>query len=95
MKRKQSVLEQVIHGSELYAQPLPTVPLVEIVGYKRVLVENHTCIDSYCPQEICVRVKYGCVTICGNSLRLDYMSPEKLVITGSIRCIQLNNTTDS
>lgn len=90
MKRKKSILEQVLHGSELYSQPLPSVPLVEIVGNKRVLIENHTCIDSYCAQEICIRVKYGCIIVKGDHLFLDYMSPEKLVITGCICCIHLN-----
>ena len=92
MNRKKSILEQVLHGSELYVQPMPSVPLVEIVGNQRILIENHTCIDSYSSQEICIRVKYGYITINGDHLFLNYMSPEKLVITGSICCIQLNNS---
>ena len=92
MNRKKSILEQVLHGSELYVQPLPSLPLVEIVGNKRVLIENHTSIDSYCSQEICIRVKFGYIIVKGDLLFLDYMSPEKVVITGCIRCIQLNST---
>lgn len=90
MKRKLSIWEQILNGSELNSQPLPSVPLVEIIGCKRVLIENHICIESYSPNEICIKVKYGYILINGNCLYVNYMSPEKLVITGSICGIRLN-----
>lgn len=93
MKRNLSILQRVIHSSELSSQPLPIVPLVEIVGCSRVLIENHTCIASYNTQEICTRVKYGMIIIRGDHLHLAYMSAEKLVITGSIESIHLSNHT--
>ena len=93
MKRNQSILQRVIHGSELPSQPLPVVPLVEIVGQSRVLIENHTCIAAYNAQEIYARVKDGMIIIRGNHLHLAYMSGEKLVITGTIESIHLSNHT--
>lgn len=91
MKMKQAIMQHVIHGTELAAQPLPAVPLIEVIGFNRMLIENHICIDSYCPQEISIRVKYGSITVEGDCLQLAYMSPEKLVITGKIRSMQIND----
>ena len=90
MNNKHTILDRVIHGSELASQPLPTVPLVEVMGFTRVLIENHSCISSYSHHEIDVQVRNGFITVCGEDLHLARMSAEQLVITGSIQQIRLH-----
>jgi sporulation protein YqfC len=89
MKNSRSILDRVIRNSELGAQPLPAVPLVEVMGFTRILIENHKCISSYSTQEIIIRVKSGLITVEGLNLHLAHMSSERLIITGSIQKIQL------
>lgn len=71
------------------AESLPRVPLVEIVGQRRVLIENHSGVMSYSAIEICVKVKYGVVCVCGEGMHLANMTKEQLVITGHIGEIKL------
>ena len=91
MEKSQSILQQVFHGSELPVRALPSVPLVEILGCERVLVENHISIASYDTQQIYIRVKYGMIMVQGKTLQISYMSSEKLIITGKIDCVHLLN----
>lgn len=63
---------------------LPGVPIIEICNKERVLIENHRGIIGYGCNEIRVKVRYGCVCVCGNQLKLLRMSKTKLVITGKI-----------
>ena len=65
-------------------------PLVELVGCGRVLIENHTGVLAYSPEEITVRVNYGCLQISGENMMLAEMSREQLVITGQINCVNLH-----
>ena len=89
MKNSRSILDRMIRDSELGAQPLPAVPLLEVIGFSRILIENHKCISSYSTQEVIIHVKNGLVTVEGLNLHLAHMSSEHLVITGSIQKIQL------
>ncbi len=63
--------------------------LVEMVGSRRVLVENHRGILAYGTEEICVGATFGSVRICGDGLRLCCMNREQLFISGQIQSISL------
>ena len=65
------------------------LPLVEIYGSKRVLIENHRGIVSYGCNEIRVKVKDGHICVAGEGLMISKMSKEKLVIVGKIHCVKL------
>ena len=73
----------------LYGEPLPGVPLLELSGDDRVLIENHKCVSSYSAGEITVRVAYGTVCIRGRALVLACMGKDQLVIHGKIDWIGL------
>ena len=49
------------------------LPLVELAGSCRVLIENHTGVLSYSQEEITVRVCYGCVRVTGQNMMLAEM----------------------
>lgn len=68
---------------------LKKIPLVELAGQNRVLIENHLGVLAYSLEEIQVKVSYGKVMVTGNNLKLMQLSREQLVITGHIDTLQL------
>ncbi len=75
--------------SDAYAPPLPGLPIVEMVGDRRLLVENHKGVIDYSDGTICVRVKFGKLRISGECLSLAYMSKWQLIITGYIHAVAI------
>ncbi len=68
---------------------LSKIPLVELAGENRVLIENHLGVLAYSPEKIEVKVEYGKVCVEGENLKLMEMSREQLVIYGRIMHLQL------
>lgn len=69
---------------------LPGIPIVEVTGTDRVLIENHCGVKEYGHEKIVVNVKYGTVCICGGRLELRRMTREQLVICGRIDGLMLH-----
>ena len=89
MKRTGKLLEKVVLGADLSGEALPGLPLLELVGECRVLIENHFGVSNYSCNEICVKVAYGIIRILGDKLELARMTKQQLVITGVIDDISL------
>ena len=85
--RKGNVLRGVTEWVGLYGEPLPGGPLVELSGDDRVLIENHKCVNSYSPEEISVRVSFGCIRLCGRALVLACVGKDQLVVHGKVDSI--------
>ena len=66
------------------------LPLVELAGYCRVLIENHIGVMAYSQEEICVRVSFGYLRIMGRNMTLAEMHREQLVISGQIEGVFLH-----
>lgn len=66
------------------------MPLVEICGQKRVLIENHLGIVDYSAQQVSIKVSFGLIDIQGNDLKITRICREKLIIAGDVEavCIQ-------
>lgn len=71
-------------------EPVPGMPLVEIAGQSRVLIENHRGVCCYGREQIRIRVTYGEISVTGSRLELSRMSKETVVITGRIDCVSLH-----
>ncbi len=69
---------------DLSAQPMPGVPIIEMAGNRRVLIENHQGVMEYGKERISIVVKFGKVVITGSELEICYMSRQQLIITGCI-----------
>ena len=82
-------LERLTNAADLSEEPLPGLPLVEIAGQHRVLIENHKGVTEYGTATIRVKVKYGQICICGKRLELNKMSRELLIVSGEIESIHL------
>jgi sporulation protein YqfC len=90
MDKKGRILERLTMAADLPDESIPGLPLVEIFGNARVLVEHHMGVTEYGTERIRVRVKYGDVCICGCGLELSRMTKGQLIIRGQIDSIQLN-----
>ncbi len=89
MKERGSFLDKVALHVQLPGESIPGMPLVEIYGYQRILVENHKGVIMYGCNEIRIKVSYGQLSICGSGLELVRMTKQQLVITGKIDCVSL------
>ena len=72
-----------MHTEEM--EPIPFLPIVEIAGDSRVLIENHCGVVQFSTERIGVRVRYGEIQVCGCDLLLRHMTKNKLVITGQVQ----------
>ena len=89
MKYRDNVFNRLVLNADLPGEVLPGLPLVEIVGEGRVLVENHGGVTSYGCNEIRLKVRFGHLCVCGSGLKLARMTKSQLVITGKIDNISL------
>lgn len=89
MGQRRNWMERLAEGMDLPGEPLPGQPVVELAGDRRVLIENHRGVTGYSREEICVKVSYGIVRVCGCGLELSRMTREQLVISGRIDGISL------
>lgn len=89
MKSMDKIATQFHQNAELTGAVLPGMPLLELSGDQRVLLENHCGITCYSHREIRIKVKFGQVCISGCNLELMQMSSSQLVITGNISAIQV------
>ncbi|MBQ9930037.1 MAG: YabP/YqfC family sporulation protein [Oscillospiraceae bacterium] len=85
-------MERIAAAADLQAEPLPGLPLVEIAGDRRVLIEQHCGVTEYGRCRICVRVKFGAVVISGSGLELTRMTPQQLIVTGRIDGVHLERS---
>ncbi len=89
MERVERLWNRVIANSQMDAGSLPRLPIVEIAGDRRILIENHFGVWEYGRDKISVKVKYGLVTIYGSCLELRQMTKDQLVISGKICSVTL------
>lgn len=82
-------VQSLADSSDLDSELLPTMPLVEIAGDRRVLIERHAGVTEYSTERICIKVKYGTVCVTGCSLELTRMTGQQLVISGQIDAVAL------
>jgi len=85
---KESFLKRIAKVSVLQEEPIPGLPLVEVAGDKRVLIEHHKGVTEYGRDQICVRVSYGQIQVCGMDMELCRMTRGQLIITGQIHSVQ-------
>lgn len=75
--------------SDQLSQQLPGVPVLELAGDRRILIENYIRVLEYGADCIGICVRYGTVCIHGSCLKIARMTRANLVIVGSIDSICL------
>lgn len=86
---KDSFIMRLAERSGLPAEAVPGVPVIEIGGDRRVLIENHRGVTEYDNDRIRVKVRYGTVCIHGEGLELTSMTGTEVVIKGMIHSVEL------
>ena len=86
---KSRFLNRIISAADLQEEHLSVLPLIEIAGDRRVLVEHHKGVSEYGENQIGILVKFGTVIVLGSGLRLSLMSKDRLIVSGCIDSIQL------
>jgi sporulation protein YqfC len=67
----------------------PGMPVLEMAGDQRVLIENHMGVIEYGKERICVKVKYGVLAITGDDMELAKMTKHQLVVMGRINAVTI------
>ena len=86
-------MANIMDRLDLPGEPVPGVPVVEIAGTERVLIEHHQGVTEYGCSRIRVKVRYGAVCVSGSSLSLKRMTDRQLIICGKIGNVQLERGT--
>lgn len=89
MDRGRTFWERLADDVDLASEPLPGQPIIELAGERRVLIENHLGVKAYSRESILVKVKFGCICVCGSGLELTRMTREQLLIRGKIDSVAL------
>lgn len=89
MKQHKYILQRLTDSADLPSETMANIPLVEIAGDRRVLVENHCGVCEYGTERIRVRLSYGQLCVCGSGMELARMNREQLIISGHIDSVTL------
>lgn len=89
MDRLKSLGNKLAVSSSLPSESMPQNPVIEVLGYRRVFIENHRGIAEYGCCRIVVNVSYGQICISGDHLELAEMTKASLVVTGIIDCVNI------
>ena len=73
----------------LQDEPIPGLPLVEIVGDCRVLIERHLGVTEYGKERIMIKVSHGQICVCGSCMELIRMTKHQLIIKGTIFSVSI------
>ena len=89
MKDGKKFVERFISAADLRDEAIPGMPLIEIFGDRRGLIEQHCGVTEDECKQIGVRVKNGRILVLGERLQLALMTKEQLVISGCIEAVRL------
>lgn len=88
--RKESKMLEKLRAAELSTGcVLPGLPILELSGDRRLLIENHQGVMQYSLDTIGIKVQYGEIIVCGCGLELQHMNKARLLICGRIDAIHV------
>lgn len=88
MRLPKNILVRLLK-SDVLSQVVPGLPVVELAGDARLLLENHRGVIEYGDERIGVMVNFGSIAVYGQNLTLQSMTGNQLVICGEIQRIEL------
>lgn len=91
MKHKKHVVNKLIHIMELEPDILPGLPVIELFGNQRLIIENYLRVTDYSAEQIYIALSFGHLQIYGSNLLLARLAQDKLVVTGRIQKLSLND----
>ena len=91
MNRRNEIIQHATRTIDVPGDLFPGIPLLEIYGNRRVLIENHHGVTGYTCCEISVCTDLGTYSINGNQLEIVNMTKHRLIITGIIESVMLKS----
>ena len=88
MGEKDGLLARAAQLFDLPADAVANVPRVEIMGDGELRMAPHRGILAYGPEEIHISGGKLVVLVRGIGLELRAMTPQELLITGTIKCVE-------
>ena len=88
--RVSRILRGCSAAKEQLVDVVQMLPLVELLGDRRVLIENHKGVVLYSHDEIDIKLNIGLLCITGRDLHIAYISGQRLVINGLIKSITIS-----
>lgn len=90
MRENHNLWDRILGTAGIVDEPYPGLPLVEIAGDSRVLIEQHSGVTEYSMEKIRIKVKFGQICVCGSNLVLTRMIKGQLIVTGKIDSVHLD-----
>lgn len=87
---KRNYVRKLMDAANLRAEPQPGLPIIEMVGDRRVLIEKHCGVLEYEQNMVCVKIKQGCICVKGCNLEIMQMTKNQLIISGEIFAVELS-----
>ena len=87
--RERNWANRFADATDLQDTSLPGLPLIEIAGNIRVLMEHHCGVKEYGRQRIVIQTKDNLVAVEGDGLELTKMTPQQLIVSGTIHSVTL------
>ena len=88
--RKERLLERTAEALELPGDVVAGLPRIELTGDRELRMENHRGILAYGSDEIQIAGGRLVVKVRGENLELRAMNAGELLITGSLRGVELS-----
>lgn len=89
MGRDHSILKRLIAVPYLQDEAIPGLPLIEIVGNCRVLIERHLGVTEYGKERISIKTRQGQISVIGGDMELISITKSQLVIKGTIYSVSI------
>ena len=90
MKFREKIWGKLPELLALPDQALPGVPIIEVYGDRRVLVEGRCAVIRYDSECVQLRNSYGCVSVVGCGLQMTELTYNRMIITGTICNISIS-----
>ena len=87
MKQGRKLIVSAAACFDLPADIVAGLPRMEMVGTVRFSMEPHKGLLEYSAERVVVDSVIGNVTVTGNDLTLQYMSREKIAVSGKIKAV--------
>lgn len=92
MRRKARKIEEIF---DIPTELSTDNPKITIIGFEKVLIENHKGILEYQDYFVRLNTFIGIININGFNLNLEEMNNDDLIITGKIDGIDFEDVTDN
>lgn len=79
-----------LFAHDVISESAPGMPLAELVGDGRVLIENHQGVCEYGEEKISIRVRFGYLRIWGKGMALHCVKKHQLIICGTIHRLEID-----